>query len=389
MIRWPMSDGSAKPHMRDTVFSLFSAIKPLKPRPSIAIEDILTDFESIGFDCEFGLVQRFCGKEPLGLFRFTAGTIPELIAALDEDLSGYGSNGDLELFEGPEAHFFCRSRRHGFSYNTGTLVHQQSVDALVEREYGKVRYLKERFLTDLAAGEKIFVRNGDEPFDQSLALVHALRRHGPVTMLTVTTVDDGRPVGDVRWRADGVLEGYLDRSTLFRSSRSVPLRPWLDLCRNAFCLARDVLPETIADVVPTDRSDGVPTQITRHRIVSSEGVVASHTTRKLRPGTMYVFSAWIWLPAEFRGDRVAADIGPVRYGYHEANLSVLRCWQRVWASMKPTKQISEQELRLRVAAPAGQQMWSGDWRLEEGFLPSESAPPPATPGIDDAYLGSD
>ena len=51
-------------------------------------------FESLGDNCEFGLFQRMCNAEPLGLFRFAGGYLPEIIRGLNSGFSGLWGPGE-------------------------------------------------------------------------------------------------------------------------------------------------------------------------------------------------------------------------------------------------------------------------------------------------------
>lgn len=344
---------------------------------------MLLDFESVGYDCEFGLVQRYWGLEPLGLFRFTSAPINELIAALDTDFIEYGADGDLSIFEGPQDHLFCRSTRYGFSYNTCCLASQTEPRAIIGREYKKVRYLKQRFLEDLASGQKIFVRNEVGDADEIENLARALRRHGPATLLSIVAPTDGRRAGDVGWRADGLIEATIDTAVLFRRSGSVPLEDWLTVCGRAHALVhgRDAEPEPADDAEatcePFDREGRDRSDPSIHLLSSDDDVLASASARKLQSGEMYAFSAWIWLPADFAGTRVAIDFLPVRYGYYDADLTKRECWQRIWASCKPRVQDTEVQIRLIGRGPPNARFWSADWRLEARPYPmGRPAPAP-------------
>jgi hypothetical protein len=48
---------------------------------------LMLRFEALGQNCEFGVVQRHYGAEPLGLLRFSSTPLHLLVAALNNDLA--------------------------------------------------------------------------------------------------------------------------------------------------------------------------------------------------------------------------------------------------------------------------------------------------------------
>lgn len=54
-------------------------------------------FESLGDNCEFGLVQRRCGAEPLGLLRFSNIELGPLLRGLVAEFDELGARENLEL----------------------------------------------------------------------------------------------------------------------------------------------------------------------------------------------------------------------------------------------------------------------------------------------------
>src|SRR5260370_7223758 len=52
----------------------------------LSARELMYRFASLGDNCEFGLVQRRCGAEPLGLFRFATIDVKDLARALEARL---------------------------------------------------------------------------------------------------------------------------------------------------------------------------------------------------------------------------------------------------------------------------------------------------------------
>ncbi|MFC7663952.1 hypothetical protein ACFQWF_16330 [Methylorubrum suomiense] len=197
-----------------------------KPGPTcepdcIPLHALLGRFESIGDNCEFGLVQRYCGVENLGLLRFSASRIDDLIHALDSDFELYGQGNDLFVYPHASNYLFCRSHRYVFEYNTGHLAGSDDPAAVLKRESRKVAYLKRRFLEDLRLGEKILLRKAgaDEGSDAVAALLRAVRRHGSCELLSVRAGRADRACAVTR--AAGSRGGSNGSRPTIRSPRSI------------------------------------------------------------------------------------------------------------------------------------------------------------------------
>lgn len=364
--------------------------------PAAEASDLIQGFEGLGDNCEFGLVQRYCGAEPLGLFRFSSVRIDHLVHALDTDFSEYGGPEDLEVLVAPTGRLFGHSRRYGFPYNTSDFVAQTSPDSIHRRELGKVAYLKRRLLEDLAEGEKIFVRKGgaeDTP-EAVDALARAIRRHGPGQLLHVRADDAG--AGTVARRDETLMIGHVRRFAPYVTAYDIDLESWLDLCRSAWALAKG-LPEP----APAPR----PPNLLARRLPSAiPGLPARHVLGPVRDGPhidpqidpyvfgrrertdpldaarVHVFSTWVWIPRDFRGDRIGAAIGHFRYGWRDADLSRREVWQRVWVAAKIPGHYRDLMMGLVVTGPEGERFWSAGRRLEAGPLPAP-APAPSLPPV--------
>lgn len=355
--------------------------KTADPGPSA--DTIVQAFESLGDNCEFGLVQRFCGAEPLGLFRFSGTTIQDLVHALDTDFRQYGGEGDLAILASESGALYCQSRRYGFAYTTSDLAATTEPDSILDRETRKVAYLKRRLLEDLETGEKILVRKG--PAQESLAdvtaLARAVRRHGPSTLLWVRTADDGHPPGSVAWCADGVMEGRVRRFAPPETAYDVDLESWLDLCRGAYRLARG-LPDPAPVPLPPNLLAKPSVRAGVHVLEPAKDgpyvFGARQKTDRLTPRAIHVLSGWVWIPASFAGNRVGAAIGHYRHGFRDADLSVRDTWQRVWVAAQIPQHFRDIMMGLVANGPAGARLWSADWRLEEGPVPS-ALPAPIKP----------
>jgi hypothetical protein len=194
-------------------------------------------FESLGDNCEFGLVQRRCGAEPLGLLRFSNLSLAQLIRGLDTGFAELGepANMEFELDNGQRREYVVRDRSLALVFHT--FIHEGEVaeSELIAQQSTRLRFLRRKFLEDLANGEKIFVvkRNVALTEPEVLPLLAALQRHGADKLLYVVPATPEHPPGTVERLSSGPLRGYIDRFAPPTNAHDLSLGVWLALCVNA------------------------------------------------------------------------------------------------------------------------------------------------------------
>ena len=193
-------------------------------------------FRSLGGNCEFGFVQRYCGAEPSGLFRFSYTPLADLLDALATDFEKYGAPSDLVLMPTETGVYYSRSRTYNVWSNTQQRVGAVDHDALLAREYGRVAHLKAKMLADLASGTKIFVRKAgaDETDADFLQLAEAVWRHGPSTLLRVREANPKEAAEPLRRTGTRVLEGGIRRFAPDEQAWELDLESWVALCDAAY-----------------------------------------------------------------------------------------------------------------------------------------------------------
>jgi tetratricopeptide (TPR) repeat protein len=192
-------------------------------------------FESLGQNCEFGVVQRQLRAEPLGLLRFADITFDNLLAALDSDLAGIGAEQftHASLRDGVE--YMTYDTRYGLRMHSFTGPTQVSLERFRRTANRHLQFLARKLLEDLGEPSKIFVRTSSpdsQTPDRIMRLHGALCRHGPATLLFVQTTDEPARIGRAEWFAPGVLLGWIERFDV----GSVLTRQWLAVCRSAYAL---------------------------------------------------------------------------------------------------------------------------------------------------------
>jgi hypothetical protein len=184
---------------------------------------IASKFQSMGNDCEFGLVQREFGAEPLGLFRFMGVLSQDLIQCLRSEFSELVDEERLKIFP-----FWYPSDGHGeyiggcdgldLFFHTFVVVDENlDLDALRRKESIRLKMMVRFFREDLEDGEKVFVllRKG-APLDEFevLPVISLMRRYNPKAALlwiTVARPDERHLVGQCQMVGNNLLKGYLDR----------------------------------------------------------------------------------------------------------------------------------------------------------------------------------
>ncbi len=195
------------------------------------LQPLLMQFESLGDSCEFGMVQRKFGAEPLGLLRWASTPPAQLTAALDNALGGVG-DPDTTVVEASNGEFVTWDRRYSMHSHTFIPDTSEPLAGFTERHLRSLRYLRRKLLEDLKAGQKIFVYKSDAGLsDREAEALHAsLRRYNARTvLLCVRLADDAHPPGTLEWFDHGLYIGFMDRF----STTDINFDGWIELCHMA------------------------------------------------------------------------------------------------------------------------------------------------------------
>jgi hypothetical protein len=201
--------------------------------------ELMMRFESLGENCEFGLVQRRCGAEPLGLFRFSSAPLPKLLAGLEARFDGLGAPENVEVMLSDNGReYMVFDRRFEFLYHAWVLADEMSPAEIHAREIRRLPFLVRKLLDDFADGSKIFVYHGMEPLAEAdtARLLRALRAYGPNTLLWVEVGDAEHAPGTVEWAGPGLLKAYIDRFAPGENAHDLSLGCWTTICREAYRL---------------------------------------------------------------------------------------------------------------------------------------------------------
>jgi hypothetical protein len=154
-----------------------------------AVRDIAARCESLGRNCEFGIVQRNLGLEPISLLRWGgADSDQALIDGLRNEFAGLGDE-----MTGAEVghHWWLRCRRYQIEFHTDepTAV---PIEKAAERVRKRLRWLAAKLIDDVRSGERIFVYSSalfSDPLD-GLGIADAFRSAGGCGPLLIVTQGD-------------------------------------------------------------------------------------------------------------------------------------------------------------------------------------------------------
>jgi hypothetical protein len=208
---------------------------------AMPIDQLMMQFESLGENCEFGLAQRRCGAEPLGLLRFASTPLAALLTALKHRFDDFGDPERIELRISPDRReYLVLDRRYGILYHPWLLVGEAAPEDILAREAKRLPLLTRKLIEDLEEGRKIFVYRGMQPLSRVLMsrLVEALRGYGRCTLLWVERQDATHPPGTVEVLAEELLKGYIDRFAPAENAHDLSLDGWIALCQHALSIAR-------------------------------------------------------------------------------------------------------------------------------------------------------
>jgi hypothetical protein len=196
-------------------------------------------FESLGHNCEFGILQRQLEAEPLGLLRFAGVTLDDLLAGLEDGFASVGDQMVIATF--PLGHgrfeFLAQDSRYRLSLHT-TLTTDTHTQEQIERQYRThLPFLGRHLRGRLAEGNHlcVFQRPGQLTQSQAVPIWNRLQSLGPNALLYVDQ-DPALPSGAVEQRGHGLYHGRLASMAPHNDVGRLDRPAWLSLCANAYRL---------------------------------------------------------------------------------------------------------------------------------------------------------
>ena len=193
-------------------------------------------FQSLGQNCEFGLFQRRCGTEPLGLFRFSSIFLPQLLRGLETRFLEIGNVSDI-YFENRVDEYLGRHKVYGLDYHTFTKPGDVDLDSFTKSQAARLAYLARRLMDQIENSEKIFVIQRVRPklnLREVIPLLRVLRSYNEkIALLWVTEADpeSNDLAGRVECLGSHFYHGYIDRLAPGEDAKDLSFDRWVELCR--------------------------------------------------------------------------------------------------------------------------------------------------------------
>jgi hypothetical protein len=196
-------------------------------------------FEGMGHNCEFGLLQRHLGAEPIGLLRFAGITLDNLVGGLRRGFVGVGDEVVVRTHpaHGGTEEFLVYDDRYRIGLHSFRTTQEATAEEVRVEHRQRLHFARRQFQRWLATGERLFLfqRPGQITRAHALVVANLLQGFGPNALLYVDN-DPRLPSGAVEQVGYGLFHGKLDRMAPADDVGDLDILGWLSLCVNGWRL---------------------------------------------------------------------------------------------------------------------------------------------------------
>jgi tetratricopeptide (TPR) repeat protein len=201
-----------------------------------AARNLVMRYESLGENCELGLVQRHFEAEPLGLLRWTYCVVDTAIKLLEQRLSGFGELENLTLSRTSWKEYMIKEQKYGIAFHTFSTKDIADEAAFLRKHSSRLSWLAEKFLTDLTESNKRFIlKLYHRVPDSQIHRIHSLLRQYSANnkLLCISVAADVSEGGTVVNVGNGLAYGKLSRKNPGAKSWDIPYDEWRSLLETA------------------------------------------------------------------------------------------------------------------------------------------------------------
>jgi len=196
---------------------------------------------SLGRDCEFGMVQREMGAEPISLFRWGTLTFESFIRLLENDFVGFASNDSAFLqYENTENfdEFWFHDGNYGAKihthFNAKNIDLDDTYESLLEKSKEHFLFLVRKLREELQDGEKLFVyKSGNEmSLADAFQLSKTMTTYGNNKLLIV--MPQGYNSAEHEILSESLHLGRLSKFWVDAQKESIQFREWNNIVQKSY-----------------------------------------------------------------------------------------------------------------------------------------------------------
>lgn len=211
-----------------------------EPSRPVPVDDdsekkLVVNFENLCGKCQLGLVQRYYGAEPLGLFRFAAVTPEKILLQLADNFLSLGDPKHL-IIEETEFEYIVKDDRDLYWSHTFINKSENSPDQVLQKQIKRIQFLKRELIDDLVQCAKIFVCTDTEsPIsdDTLIAIRNAVVKYGDNTILGIRYAGGNNQKGSLIALNNRILIGYIGEPNELSNGIVFDYDSWLSIMRRA------------------------------------------------------------------------------------------------------------------------------------------------------------
>ncbi len=185
-----------------------------EPEDIADTKTIMMDLQSLGVNCELGLVQRAHAAEPLGLLRWANTPLPNLLRAIEARFEGLGHPENTVIQIDADTEFQIIDKKFGFRNHSFAFQKDgATAEKIRERELVRIPFLARLLVEDLEQAEKLFCFHdaGHSSMDDIHRLLAAMAKYGPGWLLWICPAKTTPQVGTAELIHDRLIRGYIDK----------------------------------------------------------------------------------------------------------------------------------------------------------------------------------
>ena len=216
-----------------------------------ALKALVLEFESLGRNCEFGMLQRQLGVEPVGLLRWSATRVDSLVDLLANRLDGVGDPAQSRIrISENGTQIQTRDTRYRFEGHIPIGGSPPDPETMTRKQCDRLRFLGRMLRDALETQSKIFVYQKPDLTDREIAAIYrAVSEYGPNFLLCVRQADAAHPAGQVLAH-ERLVVGYIDEHGSGETGKwELSIGLWAHFCRVA-SERRAAMLEAAPDAMP-------------------------------------------------------------------------------------------------------------------------------------------